>query len=69
MTVAELKQIRRKWLDRHLPYKLTYWRLFNYDVLDNIMYRKKGGRGSNETYNDIIIMFDTETSKQSQNQT
>ena len=41
MTVAELKQIRRKWLDRHLPYKMTYWRLFNYDVLSNIMYRKK----------------------------
>ena len=69
MKIAELKQIRRKWLDNHLPYKMTYWRLFNYDVLNNIMYRKKGGRGSNETYNDIIIMFDTETSKQSQNET
>lgn len=69
MTVKELIEIRRKWLDRHVPYQRQYYKDFDYSILSNIMYRKKGGRGSNEPYNDVIIMFDTETSKQHLNTT
>lgn len=67
MTLKELSTIRRKWLDVHCPYSLTYWDKFNYKILDNILYRKKAGRGSNDTVNDVIIMADTETSKKHPN--
>lgn len=67
MTLKELEQIRRKWLDTHLPYSMTYWKDFNYKILDNILYRAKAGRGDNSTYNDVIIMADTETSKAKEN--
>lgn len=38
---------------------------FDYSILDNIMYTARSGRGhDNETFNDVIIMLDTETSKE-----
>lgn len=63
MTRGELVKIRRAWLDEHAPYSLVRWDDFNYKILDNIMYIKRSGRGSHESYNDCIIMADTETSK------
>ncbi len=59
----ELYNIRKNWLERHWSYQIIYWDKFDYNILSNIMYRKRSGRGSNATYNDIIIMADTETSK------
>lgn len=68
MTLKELATIRRKWLDDHLPYKLWEWSEFNYKMLDNILYRYRAGQGNNDkSLNDIIIMCDTETSKQHPN--
>lgn len=68
-TVAQLSKIRRDWLDKHQPYNLIHYQLFNYEVLDNVFYRHKSGRNNKETYNDVIIMFDTETSKTHDNTT
>ena len=38
------------------------WCVFNYQVLQNVMWRNKTGKHRG-TYNDVIMMFDTETSK------
>lgn len=67
--MTQLSHIRRKWLDEHQPYNMLHYSLFNYQVLDNIFYHKKSGKNNSETYNDVIIMFDTETSKESPNTT
>lgn len=63
MTSRELKAIRKHWLDGHCPYKLMYYKNFDFNILSNIMYIRRSGRGSHESYNDCIIMADTETSK------
>lgn len=63
MTLKELEAVRREWLDRHLPYRMTFWKDFDYSILRNIIYRKRAGRGDHSTYNEVVIMGDTETSK------
>lgn len=62
MTYKELYAIRAEEFKRR-PYALVRWNRYAYSTLDRIMYRKKAGRGGNETFNDCIIMADTETSK------
>ena len=55
-------------MTRYHPYCMCHYSQFNYDLLDSIvLYRKKAGRGDHTTYNDIIIMADTETSKCKEN--
>ena len=44
-------------------YELEYWKSFDYSSLSWIMYRKRSGQGGNDSFNDVIIMADTETSK------
>ena len=63
MKASELREIRRNYLIRYHHYKMLHWTKFNYNVLNNIMYKRRTGRGQNEKYNDCIIMADTETSK------
>jgi len=63
MNIKELEKVRKAYLDDKAPYNMIYWTLFNYKVLNNIMYRKKTGIGRSGTYNDCIIAGDTETSK------
>lgn len=53
---------RRAYFDDK-PYKMIYFEDYDYNDLHFIMYHKKTGRGGNQSYNDCIIMFDTETSK------
>lgn len=67
MNLRELATVRKKYIVEHWQYKLLHWPVFDYSLLDNIIYKKKAGRGSNTTYNDCIIMADTETSKQELN--
>lgn len=62
MTYKELYRIRAAEYQKR-PYALVRWDRYAYSRLDGIMYRKKAGRGGNETYNDCLIMADTETSK------
>lgn len=59
----ELYNIRKTWLDNNVPYKMIHWTRFDYNILHNIMYLYRAGRGNNKSYNDVIIMGDTETSK------
>lgn len=68
MTRKQLEENRKTFLNRYYPYKLKYFKHFNYKCLSNIMYIKRAGRGDNDTYNDCIIMADTETSKKSLDQ-
>lgn len=64
----ELIKLKRQFISKYIPYQLTYYSEFDYDILGNtILYFKKAGRGDTVTYNDVIIMMDTETSKQKVN--
>lgn len=62
MTRQALVKIREKYI-KSIPYKMCLFSDFDYSVLDYIMYTTRTGRGNNDTFNDVIIMFDTETSK------
>ena len=50
-------------IKRELPYKLQYWKEFDFSKLSDLIPIKKRRGHKNITYNDIIIMADTETSK------
>lgn len=67
MKVSELRAHRRAFLDKYYPYKREYFSRFNYSLLNNVMYLGRPGRGPKSTYNDCIIMIDTETSKEHEN--
>lgn len=62
MNRQQLYKYREKFWNKW-NYNFIFWNKFNYDYLSNIMYIKRAGRNDNDTYNDCIIMFDTETSK------
>ena len=49
---------------RHHSYTFCHCSNFDYSVLKNIMYLTRSGRQHGETYNDCIMMLDTETSKE-----
>lgn len=55
--------IRKEWLINNVTYKMQSFRKFDYSILNNCIYLKKKGRGSNHSVNEAWIMFDTETSK------
>ena len=63
MKQSELYLLRQEYISKNIPYEFIHHSMFNYAILDNIMYTKRPGRGQNKTYNDCIIMFDTETSR------
>lgn len=66
----ELYEIKREYFKKYNPYCMRYWSEYDFDILGkNIVARKKAGRGDNGTYNDVIIMADTETSKKTVNTT
>lgn len=70
VSVEELNIIKGEYIDKYAPYTMCYWSEFDYDILSKIVQKhKKAGRGDNGTYNDIIIMCDTETSKCTENTT
>lgn len=62
-TLKQLADIRREYIAQNHPYKMYFWTDFDYSILSNILYKKRAGRGDNSSYNDVIIMADTETSK------
>ena len=63
MNSKELYLLREDFINKYIPYEFTYYQNFKYEILDNIMYITRPGRGKNKTYNDCIIMCDTETSR------
>lgn len=48
-------------------YICTYWKFFNYNILKRIRFDRKRGGASGKSYNNAIMMFDTETSKSAKN--
>lgn len=63
MTRKELEQTRKNWLQKHLVYEMIEWDKYDYNILNNVMYSRRSGRGKNDSWSDAIIMADTETSK------
>ena len=60
----KVAKIHSDYVNRYHKYKMVYWDQWDYEFLtSNIMYYKKKGKYRSGTYNDIIIMGDTETSK------
>lgn len=64
MKRSELYKIRKEWMIRHHSYSFTFYDHFDYSILKNIMYITRAGKQNGETFNDCIIMLDTETSKE-----
>lgn len=67
MTRAELYKVRCQWFKEHWHYQYVFYTDFDYKILNNVMYLKRPGKRSNESFNDMIIMADTETSKEKPN--
>lgn len=63
MNLVKLRKVHEEYLKKNHTYKMLYYKDFDYKILSNIMYYKKPGRFTEGTYNDIILMADTETSK------
>lgn len=61
MTIKELR-LKKKQLYEN-KYKLVKWDRYKFRKLGNILYCRRSGRGTNDTFSDCIIMADTETSK------
>lgn len=67
LTHAEIFKIRSEQFRKYHHYQMLYYKNLNTKKLKRITYRKRSGRGDNKTYNEIIIMADTETSKKDKN--
>lgn len=48
---------------QEMPYEFVHYKKFDYEKLKYIPYLYTAGQGERTTYNDVIIMIDTETSK------
>ena len=56
---------RKEFFHKQYSYGMFYWKDFDFSVFEQIMYICRAGQGhKGETYNDCIIMADTETSKE-----
>lgn len=51
------------------PYEFCHYKQFDYDILKYIYYLNTAGQGIKTSYNDVIIMVDTETSKKRPDET
>lgn len=69
MTKQELVRLKIKYIEYNFPYKMRYYKGFSYSKLGKgiLELRRPGRAYDKETYNDVIIMADTETSKQDEN--
>lgn len=64
ITKKFLYELREDYLARNYTYQFCHHTEFNYDILNNIMYITRPGKTKHKkTYNNCIIMCDTETSK------
>ena len=63
MRYKDLEDMRSAWLKTHWHYQMMRWNEFDFSILSNVIYKKKTGKGRSGTYNDCIMMADTETSK------
>ena len=65
VTKKELAALKADYIQRNIPYQFVHHTEFKYEILNNIMYVTQSGtsKGKRKTYNNCIIMCDTETSK------
>lgn len=61
---SELYADRQAWFQKHWSYNFRFYKYFDFKLLNKIMTIKRSGSKNPETYNDAIIMIDTETSKE-----
>lgn len=67
MTRQEVYKIKKEYTDK-VKYQLHYWKGWSYATLKRIsMFVSRRGRGKRQSYSDLIIMADTETSKSHSN--
>lgn len=64
------KEAAAEYVRDYIPYKMEYWDSWDYSILGRIRTLRRRGRGQEErpSYNDVIIMADTETSKKHPNE-
>ena len=60
--IDKIKQYYKNKIQSY-EYQFCHYKKFDYSILKYIFYKSKGGSGTYTTYNDVIIMIDTETSK------
>ena len=62
--LSKIAMAHSDYIHNYHKYKMVFWDQWDYSFLTtNIMYYKKKGKYRSGTYNDVIIMGDTETSK------
>lgn len=66
ITYKMIEDQRKRWFDKNVSYQMIFWNLWNYKILNKIMYKYKTGKGRTGSFNDVIIGADTETSKNEQ---
>lgn len=59
---------KQEYLIGHYSYKLTYYKDFDYSMLHAVGSIRRPGKGHQDSFNDCIMMFDTETSKEKKNE-
>lgn len=64
MSSYNIRNARRNWLIRHNSYAFIHYKFFDYSKLEKVCYIRRNGKSKGESYNDVIIMADTETSKE-----
>ena len=66
--IADIEREKREYLNKYCPYQLTFWKDFDYSILEHLTtHKRRGYKKDDRTYNDVIIMADTETSKSKYN--
>lgn len=63
MTIDELRDLKLEKIKKSSKYGMIRYDVWDYSILYNILNYKRSGAGGNQSFNDIIIMADTETSK------
>ena len=67
MSKKSSKQIYNEYVIGRHPYSFIYYKYFDFDILKRVKPIGRGGKNHGETYNNVIIMVDTETSKEKPN--
>lgn len=62
-TIQQNRKREAETIYSKIEYQRVFWEHFNYAILDHVPYVIKKGNGDDKTWNDVLIMLDTETSK------
>lgn len=59
----DAKRYAERWVKNNINYEMCFYKDFDYSILQHLPYVIRKGNGDKNTWNDVIIMLDTETSK------